>query len=373
MNDFLKVYRGDGQRNLPRQPTGNGGGGVDGTAALRPLPDDERRRWTLGQLYADVYRPTRLDGARDSRTGDDYDQAVAWWVKLTGDPPLEAITREICQAFLCSLKRQPGRRRGADGEPEGMATRTVRKHGANVNRVLELAGPWSRANPDGLDILPRVPFCLLPAAPHEPPGGDYTLAELHALYRAAASMDAPTYTGDPTSWWRTLLVVGYFTGMRRGPLLRVRRGWIARRDELGGAWLAEPAAASKKGRGRRRFLHPVALQHIDQLGDADDVFAVRNVRSLCNVFGTLQRRAKVGEGRHFQRLRQTQLTQLAVLDVEGRGLERARDAAGHSTAAITAQHYVSLNAQEENQRRAILALPSPIPPSAPDARQRTLF
>lgn len=378
-NPHLRVFHGGddaSQAASHRAPTGSAGS-FEGTSPpqLHRTAGDARRRWPLSILYRDIFKPTRIVGVLDNLTLADYERAVQWWIVLTGDPPLADITRATCQAFLAALQRQPGRRKNADGEAEPMATRTVRKHGANINRILELAGPWSRECPDGLDILDRVPFCLLPSAPHDPPSGDYSLEQMHAMYSAASRMEAPTYTVDPTPWWRTLLVVGYYTGMRRGMLLRLQRSWIDRRlEKVAGCWITERSRdGAKKGRGRRLFLHPEALAHIDRLGDGDSVFGARNTRNVVTRFGTLHRRAGVTGGAHFQRLRQTQLTQLAVLDLEREGMERARDAAGHSTAAVTAQHYVSLSAQEANQRRAILAMPSPVPPAAPDARQRTLF
>ena len=125
-----------------------------------------------------------------------------WWSRLTGDPRLREIDPFVVATFVRELGKAAGRK------SDRMAASTVRKHVRQLQTVLDLAGPKTRQRPEALGLLNEVPFLKQPRADLEPPAGDFTMDEIHNIYRSAAFMSRPDDVEGvkPADWWRVLVV-----------------------------------------------------------------------------------------------------------------------------------------------------------------------
>jgi integrase len=115
-------------------------------------------------------------------------------------------------------------------------------------------------------------------------------------------------------WWRCLLVLGSWSGLRLGDLLGLT--W----SEIGGGWIG--CRASKTGAAHRIPLTPVICRHLDQLGqlehrtDGQPVLGhatsrhqlYRDFGRICQAAGTRQIRPK--------QLRQFAITQWSLVSAE---------------------------------------------------------
>jgi integrase len=156
---------------------------------------------------------------------------------------------------------------------------------------------------------------------------------------------------------RALVVVGYHTGARLGELARLTTGMI---DRSGEVWVAAPAEHKlrHKGRGRRIYFGPKAREALEPWLTPDDpdgpIFSPRRADAR-----QARRKGERLPGRYYGRASMDQalrrairragvepwsLGQLrhaaAVRITETDGIEAARQALGHSTAAMT-RHYAA--------------------------------
>ena len=80
------------------------------------------------------------------------------------------------------------------------------------------------------------------------------------MYSATDRMTDPKIVGvDPADWWRTLICFAYFTGLRVTALMSVEYSMIDNE------WINVPARLSKRRKGKRQFLHPEAIEHINRI------------------------------------------------------------------------------------------------------------
>ena len=192
------------------------------------------------------------------------------------------------------------------------------------------------------------------------------------MYLAADTMKVPTIDGvDPVDWWRTLICFAYYTGLRVTVLMSVEYSMI------NNEWINVPARLSKRRKGKRQYLHPEAIEHIDGIRGKRAILLAwsrwaTTKRTVYRRFRELQNAAGIRASRQwaFQSFRKTHLTVLAGLSLEHeQGLEVAQQSAGHSNRAITTGHYISGDVQERMVAAAIRRMPSPVPPCEPTARQ----
>ncbi len=80
------------------------------------------------------------------------------------------------------------------------------------------------------------------------------------MYSATDRMTDPKIVGvDPADWWRTLICFAYFTGLRVTALMSVEYSMIDNE------WINVPARLSKRRKGKRQFLHPEVIEHINRI------------------------------------------------------------------------------------------------------------
>mgnify|MGYP002528577511 CR=1 FL=1 len=314
---------------------------------------------TLSEFHESQFLPLWIQGRQlDAKTEANYRQSIAWWSRLTSDPPLDQITDHTVASFIASLCKQPGR-------SNTMMLSSVATHCRNVDTVLQMAGPRSRHNRRGQGLIDEPPYFDAPRVDQEPPCGDWTIEEVRAMYSAADVMSVPTIDGvDPVDWWRTLICLAYYTGLRCGALMSVEYSMVD--DE----WINVPARLSKRRKGKRQYLHPEAIEHIDGIRSERAIILewprwATTKRTAYLRFRQLQDTAGINKSRQwaFQSFRKTHLTMLAGLSLEHeQGLAVAQHSAGHSNRAVTLGHYVSGDVQERMVAAAIDMMPSPVPP-----------
>ena len=315
---------------------------------------------TLSEFHECHFLPLWIQGRQlDVKTEASYRQSISWWSRLTSDPPMDQITDHTVASFIASLCKQPGR-------SSTMMMSSVAKHCCNVDTVLQMAGPRSRNNRRGQGLIGEPPFFDAPRVDQEPPSGDWTIEELRAMYFLAADvMTVPAIDGvDPVDWWRTLICLAYYTGLRVTALMSVEYSMVDN------DWINVPARLSKRRKGKRQYLHPEAIEHIDGIHSERAIILAwprwaTTKRTAYLRFRQLQSAAEISKSRQwaFQSFRKTHLTMLAGLSLEHeQGLAVAQQSAGHSNRAVTTGHYISGDVQERMVVAAIKRMHSPVPP-----------
>ena len=132
---------------------------------------------------------------------------------------------------------------------------TVHKIANQMEMLFRWAGPPSKRYPHTADLFVgsdragrprRLPWLDSPA---KIDGQErvFKRAELEAWLAHAAMPSSPDADDiSPADWWRALLRVIYYTGLRIGSALKIRYSWIAERE--GSRWLEMPGRAMKAKR-----------------------------------------------------------------------------------------------------------------------------
>ena len=129
---------------------------------------------------------------------------VKRWELCSGDPDVEEITPETFDTF-----RERAQALYRPDTIEG----TVRFVLQNLRMLHALGG------------LARVPWSGRPLRIRQSPKYVPPLADLGKLYGAADAAQWPIHT-DPGAYWRAVLVLGYFTGLRLWDLLSLWFDWF---------------------------------------------------------------------------------------------------------------------------------------------------
>jgi hypothetical protein len=233
---IVKLHRGD--------PVAAVGGRRGLSPALR-----------LSELVAQWYKPVYLL-ARDARPRhyEQIDETISLWVALTNDPPLAEIDAWHTRDFVLGLKARPGRKYPTLGN------NTVRKHCGAIQAILDLCGPPSRDNREGLGLLDAalVPYVSRPPADDSETAEDtFTLGELVQLIENADAAELPKLPGvSPGAYFRRLYTWTFNTGLRiGGTMMASWRGWHGDHLEL-------RARVAAKGRKTKRIELNDAAQEI---------------------------------------------------------------------------------------------------------------
>jgi integrase len=197
---------------------------------------------TLSEFYRLYYLPVVLKArGAGERNIDQYEQSIATWIKLTGDPPLSQIDEITCANFLEQMHRQPGKRIGTR-----IATNTVHKHCRTLQAVIDKTGPKTRENRMGKGVLKAeaVPYLEKPTIEKQVQFDRHLrMEEIDAWLATTEDATQPENYSLPASiWWQSLIVFGYNTGPRIGTLLALRWKWL----DKSGTWLRVPAGAAPK-------------------------------------------------------------------------------------------------------------------------------
>lgn len=335
-------------------------------------------RTTLGQFFERAFVPLWvMSRGLDPKTETSYRDSIEWWTRLMGDLPMDEIDDFAAARFVQQLQEQRGRGQTRDR----MAARTVRRHCRHVTKVLAFAGPKGRDRFSRLNRgLLRDPPLIEGPTPDQPaPSGDWTIEELHRVYEACATLKRPVLDyATPCDWWRALVVVGYYTGLRRGHLLSLLWEDLVVPWQNGGRLTARPRSG-KRRKGFRKYVPATALEHLERIKPSPAtglIFAwpgwPARPWTIDKQMQNLVSAAGLGGGRDkFQALRKTHVTQMVIIDPE-QSTRIAQQSAGHSDLATTLGHYVNTQAVEYVVARSVEAMPSPVPPEIlnPDKQLR---
>lgn len=327
---------------------------------------------TLRQLFEQAFVPLWiLPRGLDMETRRGYEQALAYWERLTGNPTLRQLDDNDLLAAEFSAALQQVRRRG-----QAISLRTAQKHATCLNKLLAFAGPRApdKRGAKNRELIERPPRIDTPAPDENPDvGGDLTVEEVHALYLAAEQMLAPVVPGvPPADWWRALLVVLWQTGLRIGAAMR-----LAYADLGDDGYLLVRASGSKRRRGKRQYLPRESREAIERVRTERRLIFefppsyASNRRQLHALLEKLFRRAGIAKRRGvaFHGFRKGHATSLAGVE-DASWIANAQASLGHGSAATTLRHYIASRATERKLEQVIEQLPSPKPRE--DGRQRLL-
>jgi len=248
-------------------------------------------------------------GDRD-RTLKDYKTTLAYWRRFTGDPPLRKIDKRTLSKFIRLVPTIPGQKDG-----EKLAANTVRKHCDTVQRLLNYAGPESRQNLDGANLLDKPPWVRPPRRHQVVREKAFTLEELYLWLEAcrdAMATEMILTDVEASVWWRAIVLFDYNTGVRLDTLMRLR--W----EMIDGDWLKIPPDVIKRNQGQMLWLNGPAKAAIETLPHRSGL--IFNWRGWPDTHNTLQaqrRRLQRAAGvpiRGFQALRESLSTQLARIN-----------------------------------------------------------
>ena len=314
---------------------------------------------TLSEFYWAFVRTNCLKahGAKKTNLAE-YDTSIKYWAELTGDPPLSSIDDGFTGGFLCALRELPGKKKGSK-----MAKTTIHKHCRHLQYMFDRAGPRSRDNRLGQGLIAITPYLDRPKIGRQTVTKNFSLVEIAALLDACADLVWPSLGWVPApAWWRSLILVGYNTGLRIGTLVELRFSWL-RTDELG-TWVEVPGWALKTDDARRFYINPWALSALGTVrppaGSSEDrVYAWQHGNSwLHGVRRRLFKRAGLpaarAEGNGFHGLRKAFVTELSKINAVA-----AKMAAGHSP-DVTIDFYTAECVMVE----AMNKLPQPAWPKA---------
>lgn len=321
----------------------------------------------LTQFYWQWFQPIVIDG-QGLAVGTDlgYQSLLAWWVRLTPDPPLAEID-EFCVANFAAKLRSATYRRGPAGKERPLSPHRVSILLRCLRALLNRAGAQREPSKQTAALELKVPV-----VPVTDPGGDpkpsFTLDEALRILSAARRIGCPRVDElPPWRFWRGLLAAYYVTGLRRGDLLSAT--WPQLRDDGQHRWLIVPER--KTGKSKRTVIPPWLWHELSTWPQGEGpIFAwPHHVDHLNDVHYELQTLAGIprGEQLSIQGWRRTHAT--AMSDV---GFHRAEElSAGsmqHADRATTRRFYVDV----ENRARLLLP-PLWEPPPPGDPRQGRLF
>ncbi|OHB68839.1 MAG: hypothetical protein A2V70_03510 [Planctomycetes bacterium RBG_13_63_9] len=185
-----------------------------------------------------------------TRTRADYLSSLRRWAALSGDPPLDKITKETLAEFAGLVREQD------------LSENTIFKHVTTIQRLVDWTGPPSRSNRNGAGLVEAPAWIPAPRKQFNLPRRPFTLDEiarwLAVLPQTARPM--PKLKGfSPATWWRAVILVAYNTGMRPGTLFQI---WW---EMLDGHVLRIPPSVIKGRHGRLVWLNDPALEAIEPL------------------------------------------------------------------------------------------------------------
>ncbi|GAB4135583.1 MAG: hypothetical protein Tsb009_01960 [Planctomycetaceae bacterium] len=173
--------------------------------------------------------------------------ALKYWATVTENPPVGEITDETMAKFR------------AGGEDYGIVNRTVNGYWRSIRAILRRLGPAFTGNPTGLGIIDRVPY-MKPLKVSRKLPRRVSLDELSKFYIACNIARSPKMADcPPAEFWRALIVLAYFTGLRKGDLFQLRWSDFNLRDK------EIHFTAEKTGKEAIYPLHDVAIEHVQRI------------------------------------------------------------------------------------------------------------
>lgn len=293
---------------------------------------------TLSEFFERHFVPEWLHAKQlDPKTERSYRETIyKHWVKLTGDPPLKKLDGNSGMAakFMTDLGQLRGKKKDSR-----LARSSLGKHGTQIKTVVKYAGP------DGLGLIERVPKFPTPKIDKTDAEKDWTIDEIRALYDAADTIDKPVIDDiSPADWWKCLIVVGYYCGLRLTPLMLFEFGMIE------GNTLRIPGAINKNRKSITKYLPKEALEHIERLRRPGRTQVLgyprfpKSKASSYKVFTKLLIAAGISQARwwKYHSLRHTYANQYSIASVEfEQAMRNAQQGCGHGNISVTKEHYLS--------------------------------
>lgn len=285
------------------------------TTRPRTLPEPSGEPGTLPHFYATIYKRQALAHVSDQHRGN-----VCRLLRLLRscfgrDLQLSELSGETLATFVEWL-----------GNSRGLVTTK------NVRGLL--LSLWRFANDQ--ELAPPVPRVRRIRIPRQAPDA-WSLDELNRIIAASRRIDRLPIAGIPADrWWPAVLLTGWYTGLRRKSLLRLKPENI----DLAARWINVPAGAMKNFVGQRFRIGQDAADAIREIFDSgrERLFAVdcdeNNGRRLGEHFRQILQIAGVPKSLlpngQFHKLRRTCATHVAA----SAGLAAASALLGHSSADL---------------------------------------
>lgn len=243
-------------------------------------------------------------------------RTIMRFIEANGDVDVSTITAEHLGRFLLTLKQYV------------RSSHSLRDYLVVLKAILK----------DGMEtgLIPRCPrFPRIPPEKRVPDA--WTTEEVRRLFQVAASLDGKVGTVPARIWWSSLLLAGYYTGLRLSALLDITWQQVDLAD--GYLW-----ARSNKNKLEQMFCIPSDLRNLLQQMRGcpqEEVWAhpyhacwpCKALRRIVDAAGISSPRTR--HGQLFQKMRRTCISLIAMRD-----LNLATRVAGHASPDTTIRHYV---------------------------------
>lgn len=252
----LKIYRPDDETAVgqPIESVSHLAAALNNGRPLWPAaPAPLTAAWTLADLFSRYLAPVGLaPAAAAAETHRAYRDALAYWERLTPNPPLASISPLTVADFAQALtEAQPLRKPAAGRRPRRLAITTQHRILRTIRALLRAAAVDNRRGP-ALAAIPAPPYVPLPRL-RPAPAPAPPLCDLARVFRQASP------------YWRTALAVLFYTGLRPGAVWQLTGQDL---DLAGLAWHVRPEANTKTGKPYRGPIHPAAARAIRELHPA---------------------------------------------------------------------------------------------------------
>lgn len=347
---------------------------------------------TLRDLFDGFVVPMVLkldkDEAADHPNAKIYYDAIGWFEKLIGEPPLRLIDDVMLVQFEKALHKATYKR-GRLGQDRPLAEFTIAKHLKNVRAILFRAGPkHADKKRPSKGLLEEVPHIVVATPRLDLPSRKFTLKQARSIFAACDEMVAYHGTirlagdGGPGApdWWRAFIAAMYFTGLRLRSYLSLRWSMLVNDDD--GTWLRVPKRnVHKTGKATIKFVRPDLLALLERLRTPttkpeDFIFPWNHsLTHLRDRHEQLQHFAGLAEtlclhtwkGVHTREKSRTGFDEVK---------RRAQEAADHSDDKTTTEHYYNPERDAFLLMAPLVEPPKPAKPrdeKAPAPNQMDLF
>jgi len=273
---------------------------------------------TVLHFYRTAYRPQQLiDATPDSR--GDFERTFRYMRRTFGrDVLLSDLCDSLAAEFLGNLKTR------------GLKPKTINGHRARLLAVWRFG-----CDRDQVAVLPRIK--KLKEHLDEPDA--WTEGEASRIIKAAEQLEMPPISGIPANeFWRALLLVGYWTALRRGSLFALLRADV---DLSTGLLYVRPTGI-KNRHGKSFYLGADAIEAVGQIWTPERELIFpwdRNTSTTRAYFGKILEIAGVSAGRRkgMNQLHKWRRT-VATLVTARAGLPAAVALLGHSGDQVTKRY-----------------------------------
>lgn len=322
--------------------------------SIRLFAPDQAAGLTLRQAFEKYVLP---DIPPENRgTLGAYRTALNHWEKLADNPPIDVVTDDTLRKFRDDLLAT------------GAKISTVRKTWRQLRPIFRRVGPRHDRNPQGAELLEKLPYLKLPEEPEKAPR-DVSNSELSRVWESCSVASWPCHDGiPPAARWRALIAVFYNCGPRTQDVVRLRWQDIDFKAKL------LTFTTRKTKRGQRIPMNSVLIAHLEAIkGNAlakDKLFPGfgRRVR-LYETWKLIQQAAGIEKPIEFRDLRETCNTRYRRF-----GADVACVVLGHKARGVNERYYWNPTKQVRDAARR-LTQPKAFQKilSAPNPAQQTLF